>query len=144
MTNAARSEIFSRWRFAARRVAGVTLVMGRNAAGNREPRRASTPAMTGCTATRRPGSARHVLSVIEFDVEAFIKLRGETFERRVAAVDVRVADDAHRHAGSYKLPLMTTDTSFVSGKNRRCRIVFALVTSGAGERRVTLALVFEV
>jgi hypothetical protein len=34
--------------------------------------------MAGYTSTRRPGGAVHVLRVIEFDVEAFIKLRRET------------------------------------------------------------------
>jgi hypothetical protein len=89
--------------------------------------------MTGRTSTRRPGGAVHVLRVIEFDVEAFIKLRREAFQGRVTAVDVRVTDDTHRDGGSHKLPGVTTDAGFVSGKNWRCRIVFALMTRSASE-----------
>ena len=119
--------------------------MGRHAAGNRERRGASTAAtMTGGTSTSRPGGAVHVLSVIEFEVEAFIKLCRETFQRRVTAVDVRVTDDTHGDSCSYKLPGVTTDAGFVSGKNWGCRIVFALMTRSAGKRHVTLTRVLEV
>jgi len=89
--------------------------------------------MAGCTSTRRPGGAVHVLSVIEFYVEAFIKLRRETFQGRVAAVDIRMTDHTHRDGGSYKLPGVATDAGFVSGKNWRRRVVFALVTGSAGK-----------
>jgi hypothetical protein len=99
--------------------------------------------MTGCTPTRRPGGAVHVLRVIEFDVEAFIKLHRETFQGRVAAVDVRMTDHTHRDSGSHKLPGVATDAGFVSWKNWSCRIVFALMTGSASERYMTLTRVFE-
>ena len=74
-----------------------------------------------------------MLSVIEFDVEAFIKLRRETFQGRVAAIYVRMADHAHRYSGSHKLPGVATDAGFVSWKNWRRRVVFALMTGSAGK-----------
>ena len=99
--------------------------------------------MAGCTSTRRPSGPVHVLSVIEFDVEAFVELRREVFQRRVAAVDVCMTDDTHRDGGGYKLPGVATDAGFVSRKNWRCRVVSALMTRSAGERRVTLTRVLE-
>ena len=145
VTNSARGKFPSRRRFTVRRVAGVTLVMGRHARGNRERRGASAAAaMAGRASTGRPGGAFHMLRVIEFDVETFIKLRRETFQRRVAAVDVRMTDDTHRDGGSCKLPGVATDAGFVSRKNWRCRVVSALMTRCAGERCVTLTCVLEV
>jgi hypothetical protein len=85
-----------------------------------------------------------MLRVIEFDIETFIKLRREILQRRVAAVDVRMTDNTHRDSGRYKLPGVATDTGFVSRKNWRCRVVFALMTGRAGERCVTLTRVLEV
>ena len=119
--------------------------MGCHARGNSERRRASTAAtMAGCTSTRRPGGAVHVLRVIEFDVETFIELRRETFQGRVAAVHVGMTDDTHRNCRRYKLPGVATDAGLVSGKNRRGGVVFALMTGSAGERGVTLTRVLEV
>src|SRR6185312_2220872 len=126
-------------------MAGVALDMGRHARGNRERRGASTAAaMAGRASTSRSGGAVHMLRVIEFDVETFIKLRWEILQRRVAAVDVCVTDNTHRDCGSHKLPSVTTDTGLVSRKNWRCRVVFALMTGSAGERRVTLTRMLEV
>ncbi|HKB65397.1 MAG TPA: hypothetical protein VKC61_06035 [Pyrinomonadaceae bacterium] len=125
-------------------MAGVTLVMRRHACGNRECRGAPTAAtMAGCTSTRGPGGAVHVLSVVELDVEALIELRRETFQGRVAAVDVCMADDTHRDSGRYKLTGVTTDAGFVAWKNRRGRVVLALMTRSAGERSMALAGVLE-
>jgi hypothetical protein len=84
-----------------------------------------------------------MLSVIKFNVEAFIKLRRKTFQRRIAAVDVPMTDDTHGHGGSYKLPGMATDAGFVSWKYRGRRIVSALMTRSAGEGSVTLTRVLE-
>jgi hypothetical protein len=89
--------------------------------------------MTGCTSTRRPGGAIHVLSVVELDVEALIKLHRETFQGRVAAIDVCMTDDTHRDSGRYKLTGVTTDAGFVAWKNRRGRVVLALVAGSAGK-----------
>ena len=134
MTDSARRKVASRLRFTARRVTGVTLVMGRHAAGNREGRGASTTAtMAGGTSTGRPGGAVHVLRMIEFDIEAFTELRREIFQGRVATVDVCMTDDTHRDGGSCKLPRVAIDAGFVSWKNWRCRVVFALMTGSAGE-----------
>ena len=145
MTNSAGGKFPTRRRLTVRRVAGVALDMGRHACGNRQRRGASTTAaMAGRTSTGRPGGAVHMLRVIEFDVETFIKLRRETFQGRVATVDVRMTDNTHRDGGSHKLPSVASDTGFVSRKNWRCRVVFALMTGSAGERCVTLTRVLEV
>jgi hypothetical protein len=99
--------------------------------------------MAGRTSTRGPGGAVHVLSVVELDVEALIKLPREIFQGRVAAVDVRMTDDTHRDCSRYKLTGMTTDAGFVAWKNRRGRVVLALMTRSASERSMTLARVLE-
>src|SRR6185436_5965290 len=100
VTNSARSNLFARLRFAARCVAGVTLIVCRHPTGNALCECASArPAMTCRAATGRPRRARHMLSVIKSRVEAFVKLRGKTPERRVCGIHVRVADDAHRDIG---------------------------------------------
>ena len=126
-------------------MAGVTLDMGCHAAGNRERRGPSTATtMAGRTSTRRSSGPVHVLSVIEFDVEAFVELRRKVFQRGIAAVDVRMTDDTHRDGGRYKLPGVATDAGFVSRKDWRCRVVSAFMTRCAGERCVTLARVLEV
>ena len=120
VTNATRRQLFSCCRFTARSVAGVTLVVGRKAGGNPERRPArATATVARRTSARRPGSARHVLGMIKFNVEAFFKFRGKTLQRRIRVVDICMADYAHRHAGSYKLSLMATEARFVSGKNWR-------------------------
>ena len=93
--------------------------------------------MASSASAWRAGAAGVVLRVIEFDVEAFIKLRREILQRRVAAVDVRMTDNTHRDSGSHKLPGVATDTGFVSRKSWRCRVVFALMTGSAGDRCVT-------
>jgi len=144
VANAARRDLFAGGRRAGRSVAGVTLIVRRDAGGNCECRHvAPGPSVTGRTAVLRARGAIHVLRVIKLDVEAFLKFRGKILKRRVAAVDVAVADDAHRHARSYKLPGVATDASFVSRKARRRGIVAARVTRVAGEGSVTLTVVFE-
>jgi hypothetical protein len=144
MANAARRDLFAGGRGTGRRVASVTLIVGRETSGNCERRGvAPGPAVTRRTAVLRPRGAVHVLRVIKLDVEAFFEPRGKTSEWRVAAVDVAVADDAHRYARSYKLPGVATDASFVSREARRRGIVAARVTRVAGEGSVTLAVVLE-
>jgi len=84
VTDSARRDLFSGWRFTAWRVAGVTLVMGGDARGN--PERSGAPAaatVAGRTPACRPRRARQVLRVIEFDVEALIELRGKSFHGRI-------------------------------------------------------------
>jgi len=118
--------------------------MRRYACGNRECRRAPTAAtVAGCTSTCGAGGAVHVLSVVKLDVEALVKLRRETFHGWVAAIDVCMTDDTHRDSGRYKLTGMTTNAGFVAWKNRRGRVVLALMTRSAGERRMTLTGVLE-
>jgi hypothetical protein len=48
--------------------------------------------MTRYATISGPRRTGHVLRVIEFDVEVFIKPIGKRFPRRVAAVDVLVTD----------------------------------------------------
>ena len=84
VTDPARSDLLPRLSFAARRVTSVTLIVRRYSCGNGERRRAPAAArVAGCAAIRGPGRAVHVLSMVEFDAEAFIKLRGKSFQWRV-------------------------------------------------------------
>ena len=84
-----------------------------------------------------------MLSVIEFDVEGLVKPRRKTFQRRIRAVDVSMADGAHRNIRRNKLREVTIGAGFVSGKPRRGGIVGSLMTGSAGKRSVTLAVVLE-
>jgi len=115
-------------------MAGVTLIMGRHANRDCERCRATARStMTSGTAIRRPRSTGHMLSVIELDVEAFIKSRLKTLQRRVATANFSMANEAHGNRSGYKLPGVAIDAGFVSGKNRRSRIILPLVTRGAGK-----------
>ena len=77
-----------------------------------------------------------MLRVIEFHVEAFFELIGESLARRIVAVHVLMTNRAHRNIRRRKLGQMTTGAIFVAGKTRPHRIVRAMVTVRAGERRV--------
>ena len=114
------------------------------ARGNCQRRRAPARSrVTGCASARRPRRAVQVLRVIELHVEALIKPRRKTPERRVAAAHIGMTDDAHRNIRRYELAGVTTDASFMSGETRRGGIVRTLVTRGTGKRRMALAVVFE-
>jgi hypothetical protein len=57
-----------------------------------------------------------VLGMIKLQVEAFFKLVGESLQRRIIAIHVRVADRAHGHIRSSELRQMTARAVFVPGK----------------------------
>ena len=81
--------------------------------------------------------------MIKLHVERFIEACGETFQRRIAAACVRVADDAHRNLRRCELAAMTVGARFVTGKARRGRVVRTFVTRVAGDGGVFLARVKE-
>ena len=135
VTNSARGKFPSRRRFTVRRMAGVALDMGRHARGNRERRGASTAAaMAGRASTGRPRGAVHMLRVIEFDVETFIKLRREILQRRVAC-DVRRTDNNIGTAAS-QTPCGQRYRLCVPGKTGVAECL-ALVTGSTATRCVT-------
>jgi len=74
--------------------------------------------MTRVAAILRARGARHVLRVIELHIEAFFELIRKSFERRVVAVHVRVADRTHRNVRRRELRQVTASAVFVSGKSR--------------------------
>ena len=80
-----------------------------------------------------------MLRVIEPDVKALVECRGKSFQRRVVAVDVRVADHAHRHSGRCELAAVTVCARFVTGKPRRGRVVCSFMTRATGNGAVTLS-----
>ncbi len=90
--------------------------------------------MTRGAAILWPGRAGHVLGMIELQVETFFEFVGESFERRVIAIHVRVADRAHRHIRSSELRQMTARAIFVTGKAGPRRIIISMMTTGTGRR----------
>lgn len=52
-----------------------------------------------------------------------------------------MAKRAHRAVRRHKLRQVAFGAGFMSGKTRRCRVVAALMTGGAGDGRVTTAVV---
>jgi hypothetical protein len=99
--------------------------------------------MTSGATIRGPRRPVHVLSVIEFHVEALVELRGESLERWIVAVHIRMTDRTHRAVGGHKLSEMAFSAGFVSGKTWRCRVITALMTGGTGDGRVAAAVVTE-
>jgi len=108
--------------------------MCRDAVGNCEGRTPATnAAMTDGTTVLWPGCAGHVLCVIEFQIEALIKLRGKILQRRLGAVDVCMADAAEGNIWRDKLCQVAASARRVSRKARDGRIVAALVTRVTGK-----------
>jgi hypothetical protein len=89
--------------------------------------------MAGGAPVLWPGRASHVLGMIEFHVEAFVKLRGETLQRRFGAVDVCMTDTAERNIGRDKLCKVTTSARVMSREARECGVVGALMTRVAAK-----------
>ena len=93
--------------------------------------------MTRGAAILWTGRAGHVLGVIELHIEAFFELVRESFQRRITAAHVGVADRAHRHIRVGKLRQMTTGAILVTRKTGPRRIIIPMVTTRAGGRCVT-------
>ncbi|MDQ2973781.1 MAG: hypothetical protein M3R69_00055 [Acidobacteriota bacterium] len=92
-----------------------------------------------------PGRPRHVLSMVEFDVEAFFEFRRKTFQRRVGTIYVRMADRTHGNIGRDKLREVAARARLVPGKSGRGRIVSsAFVASRARKRGMLLTAVPEI
>ena len=79
--------------------------------------------MTRPASVSRPRCTGHVLSVIEFNVEVFIKTIGESLSRWIAAVDILMTDRAHRNIRRRELAEMTSRAGFVTGKARPGRVI---------------------
>jgi hypothetical protein len=84
-----------------------------------------------------------VLCVIEPHVEFFVEARGESFQRRIVAGNICVADNAHGYRGGRELGAVTISAGFVAGETRGRGVVGSLVTGVAGEGTVALARVKE-
>lgn len=144
VANSARSELSTGLRFTARRVTAVALIMSGNTGGNCQSSRTPTHSrMTRGATAGRPRRAGHVLSVIEFNIKAFIKLCRKILHRRIRVIHVCMTDHAHWNIGGNELPSVTTNASFVSGEPRRRGIITALMTRRASERCMALTVVPE-
>ena len=87
------------------------------------------------SATRfRPRCSRHVLGVIKLHVETFFEARWKALERRIAALRVRMTNQAHRYRRRCELPAMAIRARFVTGKPGRRGVVGAFMTGNAGNR----------
>ena len=134
MTNATRRDLAAAVRSARRRVTRVAVVMRGEVCGNRE---SGTPihrrvVTTGAT-VRRARRAGVVLCVIEVHVERLVEARRKIFQRRVVALRVGVADQAHRNRRRRELAAMAIGAGFVPGEARRGGVISAFVTRRAGE-----------
>ena len=74
--------------------------------------------MTSCATILRTRATRHVLRVIELHIEALFESIRKSFERRVVAVHVRVADRTHGNVRRRELRQVTASAVFVPGKSR--------------------------
>src|SRR5256885_10129024 len=99
--------------------------------------------MTRSAAVLWAGGAGHVLGMIKFHVEVFFELVGESLQRRIASVHVRVADRAHGHIRSSELRQMTPRAIFVAGKAGPRGIIISMMTTRARGRCMTLTGVQE-
>ena len=137
VTNTARCQVASIG-LRVRSMTGVALVMRREVCRNRKRHPASQ--RRGVTRgasifwARRAGQ---VLGMIELQVEAFFEFVRESFERRIIAIHVRVADRAHGHIRSGELRQMTAGAIFVAGEAGPRGIIIPMMTTRAGSRCVT-------
>ena len=111
----------------------VTTVVSREVRRNRQRHTTIRRRVTAVTSLLRTSSARHVLRVIKLHVESFIESSGEVFQRRIAALRVGVADQAHRNRRRRELSAMTIGTRFVTRKTWRRGVVGSFVTRRARE-----------
>ena len=95
--------------------------------------------MTAGATPLRASGAGHVLSVIELDVERLVEACRKILQRGITAVDVAVADDAHRDGRRRELAAVAISAGFVTGEARRHRVVPSFVTRIAGDGAVPLA-----
>ena len=117
----------------------VTAVMRGEVRGDRERDATVRRRMTAVTSLLRTSGTGHVLRVVKLHVETFVESGGEVFQRRIVALRVGVADQAHRNRRRRELSAMTIGASFVTRKTRRRGVVGSFVTRRAGERTVPLA-----
>ena len=116
------------------RVTGRVRIQG---SWNRQRRAASqSRAMTGNAAALRFSAPSHMLRVIEADIEILFKAIGKAFARGIAAIYRLVTDRAHRNIRRGELRQMTAGAIFVAREIRPHRIIGAMVTAGACERRM--------
>ena len=100
VAHTARGNLAAGSGFAARRVAGVTLAVRRGSGRNRQRRTAiERTIMTSDAAILRSRRARHVLRVIELQVETLFEVSGKESQRWPSATHVGMTDGAHRRAG---------------------------------------------
>ncbi len=94
-----------------------------------------------CAATiARSCLTRHVLRMIKSHIEALFEALGETFQRRIGTLYIRMANQAHRDCRRDKLGQVATGACLVAREAWRCRVVrAAFMASRAGERGMTLA-----
>jgi hypothetical protein len=99
--------------------------------------------MTRRAAILWTGRTHHVLRMVEFQVEAFFESVRKSLQRRIVAVNVRVADRAHGHIRSSELGQMTPRAIFVAGKAGPLGIIISMMATRARGRCMTLTGVQE-
>ena len=84
-----------------------------------------------------PRRARHVLGMIELEIEAFFELVRKGFQRRIIAAHISMANRAHGHARVGELRQMTGGAIFVAGEAGPRGIIIPVMTTRARSRCVT-------
>lgn len=128
MANAARGDLASRRGLACGSVTTVTAIVGHKVRRDRQRNSAIRRSMTTVATRLWLRRSAHVLRVIELHVETLIEARGETLQRRIAALRIAVADQTHRDRRRRELSAMTVRASFVTRKARRRRVISPFVT----------------
>ena len=92
--------------------------------------------MTTTASILRLGAPGHMLRMIELHVEALFELVGESFARRIVAINTLMTDRAHRERWRGELCQVATGACLVSGKTRTRRVVPASMAFIAADRSV--------
>src|SRR5437588_10575778 len=108
MTDTARGEV-APVRSSVRRMARVTTIVRAHSVWDRQRRPATQRrAVTSDASVLRSRGRRHVLRMIELQVEALFEFVRESFARRIVPVDALMTDRAHRQYRRRELRKVTT------------------------------------
>jgi len=86
---------------------------------------------------------RHVLGMIELNVEVFFELVRKGLQRRIIAAHIGMANRAHGHTRVGELRQMTGGAVFVAGEAGPRGIIIPMMTTRAGSRCVSGTAVQE-
>ena len=89
--------------------------------------------MTSNATILRTRATRHVLRVIEFDVEALFEIIGKSFARWIVAIDVLMTNRTHRNIRRGELRQVTAGAILMSGEAGPRGVVRSMMAVRAAE-----------